>query len=353
MNELEFLFSTDADGDWLEQLQPETLMPASQLLIHCEGADEEQLEEIFLQLESKNIIPDVSELPAPAVSGETAVRLKQEQQMVKQGLTPEQLEKTDPLRLYLEEVANIPVCGDISSLAQELRQANAAKDPAETLRGKIVNLSLGRVIELAAEYTGRGVLLLDLIQEGSIGLWRAIEMFRGNGVEFQDFRDRLIRFYIVKAVVYHAYESGVGEKLRRAVEDYRGVDERLLGELGRNPTPEEIAAALHMTVEETMAVAKTLENVRMLNRTFKPEPEELPQEEEQAVEDTAYFQMRQRITELLSVLPQEDAKLLSLRYGLEGGIPMTAQQTASRLGITADQVVERETAALSKLRQQS
>ena len=273
--------------------------------------------------------------------------------MAKQGLIPEQLEETDPLRLYLEEVTNIPVCGDISSLARELSRANTEKDPAETLRGKIVDLCLGRVVALAAEYTGRGVLLLDLIQEGSIGLWRAIEVFCGDGMEFQDFRDRLIRFYIVKAVIFHAYESGVGEKLRRAVEDYRSVDERLLGDLGRNPTPEEIAAALHMSVEETMAVAKTLETVRMLNKTFKPEPEELPQEEEQAVEDTAYFQMRQRITELLSMLSQEDAKLLSLRYGLEGGVPMTAQQTASRLGITADQVIERETAALAKLRQQS
>ena len=131
------------------------------------------------------------------------------------------------------------------------------------------------------------------------------------------------------------------------------MDERLLSELGRNPTPEEMAQALHMSVEETVAVAKTVENVRILNRALKPEPEEMPQEEEQAVEDTAYFQMRQRITDLLSALPEEDAKLLTLRYGLEGGLPLDPQQTAAKLGITADQVVARETAALAKLRQQS
>ena len=93
-----------------------------------------------------------------------------------------------------------------------------------------------------------------------------------------------------------------------------------------------------------------LENAKLLRRVKAPTQEALPQEEDQAVEDTAYFQMRQRIQGLLSALSEEDAKLLTLRYGLEGGIPMKPEQVARQLGITAQEVAAREAAALSKLR---
>lgn len=116
-----------------------------------------------------------------------------------------------------------------------------------------------------------------------------------------------------------ARANGVGQKLRQAMEDYRAVDERLLSELGRNPTLEEIALEMHMTPEDADTVRRVLEDARMLQRATAPKEEEAAGEENQAVEDTAYFQMRQRIAELLSVLPQEDAKLLTLRYGLEKG----------------------------------
>ena len=352
MNELEITFEAAPEQQWLRELKPGASVSGAQLLMCCEGADEEQLEAVFLQLEDKNISLDISQLCVPAPGGETARRLQQEQSLAKQGLQMQQLEATDPLRLYLEELAQIPVCGDICCLAQRLRQVKPADTESEQLRTQLVNLSLSRVVELAAEYTGKGVLLLDLIQEGSIGLWRATEDFAGDGTDFEAFRDQRIRFYLDKAVLMHAFETGVGQKLRAAAEDFRSMDERLLGELGRNPTMEEMAQGLHMTLEEAAAVAKTLENARVLNRTLQPEPEELPQEEDQAVEDTAYFQMRQRIAELLSTLSAEDAQLLTLRYGLEGGVPMSPQQTAARLGITADEVVAREAAALSVLRQQ-
>jgi DNA-directed RNA polymerase sigma subunit (sigma70/sigma32) len=115
--------------------------------------------------------------------------------------------------------------------------------------------------------------------------------------------------------------------------------------------PEELAEALHITVEETQVIAAMVAGARKLDRVRTPEPEQLPQEEDQAVEDTAYFQMRQRIAELLSGLSQEDAKLLSLRYGLEGGLPMEPEQVGQKLGITAQEVINREAAALNKLRQ--
>ena len=150
-----------------------------------------------------------------------------------------------------------------------------------------------------------------------------------------------------------ASAAGAGQRMRQALEDYRSVDEKLLGDLGRNPTVAEIAEALHISEKETQIIASMVENARLLQHAKQPEPEQLPQEEDQAVEDTAYFQMRQRISELLSVLPEDEAKLLTLRYGLEGGLPLNPAQVAQRLGLTEAEVNATETAALMKLRQQN
>lgn len=352
MNELDITFDTPSEESWLQQWRPGVSVPATQLLMDWEEADEEQLETLLLQMHARDLKLDITQLSAAAASRDSAQRLAMEHQLGKTGLKPEQLEPTDPLRVYLEELAGLPVCGDIACMAEQLADGKMSDSEAEELRNRMVELSLSRVVELSAEYTGKGVLLLDLIQEANLGLWSAIEEFSGEGTDFEDYRDRKIRFCLDKAVILHAHASGVGQRLRTAAEDYRSVDERLLGELGRNPSLEELAEALHMTLEETAAVAKVVENARILNRTFKPETEQLPQEEDQAVEDTAYFQMRQRIAELLSALPEGDAKLLTLRYGLEGGMPMSPQQTAAQLGISAEEVVTREAAALSALRQQ-
>ena len=116
---------------------------------------------------------------------------------------------------------------------------------------------------------------------------------------------------------------------------------------------QEVAENLHISAQEAQMLADTLQTVRQLNRAKQPEPEQLPQEEDQAVEDTAYFQMRQRIQELLSSLDESDAKLLTLRYGLEGGLPLDPVETGKRLGMTPEEVVAREATALSKLRQQN
>ena len=150
-------------------------------------------------------------------------------------------------------------------------------------------------------------------------------------------------------IVAAARDAGVGQKIRQAMEDYRAVDQRLLGELGRNPTLEEIAAQLHMTPEEAANVQRQLEDARLIQRAkAQPEPEEA--EENSPVEDTAYFQTRQRIQELLSVLPETDARLLTLRFGLEKGLPLSPEETGKRLGLTPEEVLARESAALASLR---
>ena len=337
MNDLDFSFEPDPWETFRMSLTMGDTVSASQILTLLEGEDGQALEDALQELETACVKLDISDLPKNGGTGDTAVRLRQEVQLVREGLNPKNLEPNDPLRLYLEEVAAVPVCGDEQLLAE-------TGDNPEAL----TNLGLSRVIQLAQEYVGYGVLLMDLIQEGSLGLWQAIGCYRDGA--YAAHRDRWIRFYLARAVILQAHSSGIGQKMRRAMEDYRQVDERLLGELGRNPTIEEIADELHMNVEEARTVRKMMDNARMLDKAVRPEDEEEEPEAEQAVEDTALFQMRQRIGDLLSGLDETDAKLLSLRFGLEGGKPVSPEETGRLLGMTAQEVVTREAAALAKLR---
>ena len=185
-----------------------------------------------------------------------------------------------------------------------------------------------------------------------MGAWQGILNYAGG--DFEAHRDWWIGQALAKVITMQARANGVGQKMRQAVEDYRAVDERLLSDLGRNPTLEEIAEELHISPEEAAVIAKMLENVRMMDKVKtaeQPREEEDP-EEQQAVEDTAYFQMRQRIADLLADLPEDDTKLLTLRFGLEGGLPLSPEEAGRKLGLTPEEVVTREATALAQLRNQ-
>lgn len=327
----------------LEGLARGEKVSAARFLTLLEGEDDDTLEDAFRYLEEGENALDLSDLPKAGASGEAALRLREEEQLVQKGCLVQNLDANDPLRLYLEELAAIPACGDVQLLAQELARG---KD----VQAQLVNLSLGRVVELAREYVGRGVLLMDLIQEGSLGLWQGILNYDGG--DFEALRDWWVRQYMARAVVTQARSSGLGQKMRQAVEDYREVDERLLSELGRNATIAEIAEQLHMSVEETDSVRKFLENARLVGKAHaQPEPEEEAPEEEQAVEDTAYYQTRERVSDLMSGLSELEMKLVNLRYGLDGSAPRTAAEVGRMLNMTVSEVVDLETAALAKMRQ--
>lgn len=155
---------------------------------------------------------------------------------------------------------------------------------------------------------------------------------------------------MAKAVLQQALSSGLGQKLRTGLRDYVDVDQRLLTELGRNPTEEEIAEAMHMTPDAAV-YADMLRSAQSRRRVEEARaPAETTPEDEQAVEDTAYFQSRQRILELLSNLTEQEATLISLRYGLDGQLPQSPEQVGTKLGLTAEEVVTMEANALRKLR---
>ena len=344
MAKLDFTFDESPWEQYLFSRQMGDSVSAAQLLTLLEGEEEQAVEDALQRIEEACMTLDLTGLPKTGAAGEAALRLKQEMGMAKRHYSTWALEEGDPLGLYLEELAATPAFGDENLLAEKCVRGN------ENAMVQLTNLGLSRVVELASEYVGWGVLLLDLIQEGSLGLWQGIRCYSHG--DYAAHRDRWIRLYMAKAVTMQARANGVGQKMRSALEDYRAVDERLLGELGRNATLEEIAQEMHITAEEAVVVKKTLDNARLVAQAKKPEPEEEEETEEdnQAVEDTAYFQMRQRIADLLSGLSEQDQKLLTLRFGLEGGKPMSPEETGRQLGLTSDEVVAREGAALAKLR---
>lgn len=342
MIDMDISFGDSPWEAWMNRKKHGDSLSAAQLLTFLEEETEEGVEDAFAALEDRGLKLDITTLPSRQFVGQAALRLRQEEQMVKENMALQDLGPNDPLRLYLEEIASLPPAEETEEL---LRQAADGDEKAQEI---LTGAGLRRVAEIAKEFTGYGVLLMDLIQEGSMGLWKVVSGFSGG--DYPSIRDDAIRQAMARAVTLQARESGVGRKMRQALEDYRAVDQRLLAELGRNPTLEEIAQELHMTPEDAATVKRNLDDARILAQATAPKEEAEPEEENQAVEDTAYFQMRQRITELLSVLPEEDARLLSLRFGLDKELPLSPEDTGKRMGLTPQEVVAREAAALARLR---
>lgn len=343
MNHLEFTFEESPWEQAIAGITPGGTLDGAQFLAMMEPESEDSLEAVLAVLDEKDILLSIDGLGEFAGSSDAAVRLRLEKELVAQKKLLQGLEENDPLRLYLEEIAALPACGDAQVLAEQYCSGQ------EDVLTQLTNLMLGRVAEQAFGLAGRGVLLMDLLQEGGLGLWQAILAYEGG--DFESHCSRYIQRSLNKALILQAREFGVGQKMRQAMEDYRNMDEQLLTDLGRNPTTQELADALHMTVEQTTAVAEMLETARRMRMTKQePEPEEEELAETQAVEDTAYFQMRQRIADLLSTLDEADARLLTLRFGLEQGLPMSAAEVGKALGMTADEVSLREADALKKLR---
>ncbi len=340
----EFILSQDEQllQNELEGLTGGTIS-AQRLLELTAMWDELGVEEALNALEQYRVALDVSGLSPVECSGSSALRLKQEAQSKALDTITKGLDENDPLVLYLQELAQTPAAGDVQQYAERYLAGE------HHLAEPIVNLCLSRVLDLAVEYTGHGVLLLDLIQDGSMGLWESISRYEGG--DFIMHAQWWIRQAMAKSVFLTAHSSGVGQMLRKNMEDYMDADQRLLVDLGRNPTVEEIAETLHISPEECAVLEKMVNNARSMEKTKQEqaEPEPAP-EDEQAVEDTAYFQVRQRIEELLSVLPEEDARLLRLRFGLNDRKPLSPVETGQILGLTAEEVVRREAAALAKMR---
>lgn len=330
----------------LSKLNRGDVLSASRFLALMEQDDTVEPELAALDLERKGVMLDVSGLPKIRASGATDARLALEAKLYQEGKILSDLEGNDTLRIYLKQIIGKEPPADEEALAH--RAACGDTKAANVLADSY----LYRVYELAGQYMERGVLLMDLLQEGNLGLFRGIMEYSGGS--FREHSAWWICQAMARAVTLEAHASGVGTHMAKAMERYRKADRELLTSLGRNPAQEEIALEMGVTPEEAAAVGKMLrevesmERVRQANAPKEPEPED-----EQAVEDTAYFQSRQRINEMLSGLNEADADILTMRFGLDGRPPMTAQQVGAKLNLTAEEVTQREAAALSALRRDS
>ena len=233
MIDMDISFGDSPWETWMDRKRYGDSLSAAQLLTFLEEETEEGVEDAFAALEDRGLKLDITTLPSRQFVGQAALRLRQEEQMAKENMALKDLGPNDPLRLYLEEIASLPPAEETEEL---LRQAADGDEKAQEV---LTGAGLRRVAEIAKEFTGYGVLLMDLIQEGSMGLWKVVSGFSGG--DYPSLRDDAIRQAMARAVTLQARESGVGRKMRQALEDYRSVDQRLLAELGRNPTLEEIA----------------------------------------------------------------------------------------------------------------
>lgn len=339
----DFVFEQAPWEAYLRSCKNGSVISGWNLISMLEDEEDDAVEDAFSILTVKKLQLDLSGLPQMSAGSNTAQRLQQEREYVTGGLKTALMEETDPLRLYLEEIAAAPACGDEKLLAEQLSSGD------QRAAQRLTELGLSRVVEIAAEYAGQAVLLLDLIQEGNIGLWEAISGYRGGDYAAQ--RDEAIRSSVLKAIVLQARSNGISQKMKKALQDYRAADQHLLTKLGRNPGLEEIAQEMHISLEQAQTIEKTMADILLLQKAEKlAAPKEETAEDELPVEDTAYFQMRQRISEMMSVLNEQEARILTMRFGLEKGLPMSAEEVAKALGITTAAVTACETAALSKLR---
>lgn len=257
---------TFAPAPWqvfLESRKTSDTVCAGRLLALLEGEEDSALEEAFQELQELGLTLSLEDLPPRGASGEAALRLKREEELARTGLEPGKLEPSDPLRLYLEEVAAVELREDAHLLAGKAARGD------EAARLALTNEGLSRVVTLACEYTGFGVLLLDLIQEGSLGLWQGVAAYQAG--DYEAHRDRWIRLSMAKAVLAQARADGVGQRMRTAMEDYRRQDHQLLSQLGRSPTLGELAEGLHLSEGETASVKKCLDDAMLLAMTANPD----------------------------------------------------------------------------------
>lgn len=339
--ELDFTFEQTPWDAALLTMHPGDRISARRFLSLLEAEDDDAVESAFDDMAQCGIWVDISDLPKDYGSAEQEPRLRLEERLAQSGSLAQQLPADDLLALHLHELAQHP------RLSRFPDQPQAAQD-----RNALVQGCLYLVAEAAVAFTGHGVSLLDLIQEGSLGLCEAVAVW-----EKQPFLEHIryfIRQAMARAVIRQARAGGLARRICSDLEQYRLADRALLDSLGRTPSVEEIAQHMGITTQAAIELSELLTDARRLDlaRKAAQPPKETP-DDALAVEDTAYFQTRQRVAELMACLTQEEAQLLTLRFGLEGGIPASTQEICQKMGISPEEATAMEAAALGKLRSDS
>ena len=269
---------------------------------------------------------------------------------------PDGISIEDPVRMYLKEIGKVPLL----SAEEEIDLAKRMADGDEEAKKRLAEANLRLVVSIAKRYVGRGMLFLDLIQEGNLGLIKAVEKFDyQKGFKFSTYATWWIRQAITRAIADQARTIRIPVHMVETINKLIRVSRQLLQELGREPTPEEIAAEMNMPVERVREILKISQEPVSLETPIGEEEDShlgdfIPDEAASEPSEAASFTLlKEQLVDVLSTLTPREEKVLKLRFGIEDGRTRTLEEVGKEFNVTRERIRQIEAKALRKLRHPS
>lgn len=263
---------------------------------------------------------------------------------------------TDPVRMYLREIGRIKLL----TADEEVKLAQAIEKGSQTARKKLIQSNLRLVVSIAKKYSGRGMSFLDLIQEGNQGLMRAVEKYDWRrGYKFSTYATWWIRQAITRAIADQARTIRIPVHMVETINKVIRVSRKLMQQFGREPAPEEIGKELDLTPEKVREIFKIAQNTTSLEKPVGDDEDSflgdfIQDTSQPSPYDTASKQLlKENITEVLETLSDREARVLKMRFGLDGSRPMTLEEVGREFGVTRERIRQIEAKALRKLKHPS
>jgi len=259
----------------------------------------------------------------------------------------------DPVRMYLKEIGKVPLL----SADEEMELAKKMEEGDEDAKKKLCESNLRLVVSIAKRYVGRGMLFLDLIQEGNLGLMKAVDKFDWRkGFKFSTYATWWIRQAITRSIADQARTIRIPVHMVETINKQIRVTRQLLQELGRDPSPEEIAAEMEISVDKVREISKIAQEPVSLETPIGEEEDShlgdfIPDDDVPSPADAAAFSMlREQLDEVLATLTEREQEVLRLRFGLDDGRQRTLEEVGQQFNVTRERIRQIEAKALRKLR---
>ncbi len=327
-----------------------------ELATQLDDANPEQIDKVFDAFEEMGIDLSKEELDDEEPDVED---LKEVEELKLDEITDtdyEGINVDDPVRMYLREIGRIPLL----TYDQELDLAKRILENDEEARQELAESNLRLVVSIAKKYLGRGMLFLDLIQEGNMGLIKAVEKFDyTKGFKFSTYATWWIRQAITRAIADQARTIRIPVHMVETINKLIRTSRHLLQQLGREPTPEEIAEEMEIPVEKVMEIQKIAQDPVSLETPIGEEDDShlgdfIPDDDSPAPQDSAaYTLLKEQLEEVMNTLTPREAKVLKLRFGLEDGKARTLEEVGKEFQVTRERIRQIEAKALRKLRHPS